>query len=539
MPDVSFETIRTYGHLLPLILPPLLGALIGYVTNYVAIRMLFRPLRAWHIFGLRVPLTPGIIPSKRHELAEKMGDMVGSHLLTSEDVGRALEKDHFRLELKGAMNDKLRLFLDRDLGPVVSLVPGEFRERFRDLIEVLRWKAVRAVFEYLDSPAFEKRLRDYLDRKGSELLSRDLESFLTPERYQSMRTHLDSRVATFLHSQGVGKAVASFVDNKTEQFLTSQKSLREVLPAGLVEVILTQLEKEVPPLLEKFGGMLYDPVFRARLVEKGREGIEKFLDSLGGLSAILAGFFDMEKIYGRIPEFLDKAGEEIARWLREEKTQAQVASMLRERLDALLDRPIASYLENVPYDKVAGLRRFVRQRVVEMVQSRRATESLVAFAERGVDRLKDRSFASILEKVLPEGGIDRTRNALAERLLQALRSPEARKALEQILAEKFDDWLFQRPLGKLSARLPADVREELEEGLFRQLVELLKKEVPPLVETLNVRRIVEEKVNSLDILQVEGLLMGIMKEQFKYINLFGALLGFFIGLLNLLVLRLG
>ena len=49
---------------------------------------------------------------------------------------------------------------------------------------------------------------------------------------------------------------------------------------------------------------------------------------------------------------------------------------------------------------------------------------------------------------------------------------------------------------------------------------------------------VEEKVNGLDILQVEGLLMGIMKEQFKYINLFGALLGFLIGLANLLLLRL-
>ncbi|MDI6793986.1 MAG: DUF445 family protein [bacterium] len=62
--------------------------------------------------------------------------------------------------------------------------------------------------------------------------------------------------------------------------------------------------------------------------------------------------------------------------------------------------------------------------------------------------------------------------------------------------------------------------------------------MPPLLETLNVRRIVEEKVNSLDILKVESLLMGIMKEQFKYINWFGALLGFLIGLINLVILRL-
>ena len=54
----------------------------------------------------------GVVPSKRFELAEKMGDMVGSHLLTSEDVGRALEKASFHRELKGAVAEKLAHFLD-------------------------------------------------------------------------------------------------------------------------------------------------------------------------------------------------------------------------------------------------------------------------------------------------------------------------------------------------------------------------------------------------------------------------------------------
>jgi len=62
---------------------------------------------------------------------------------------------------------------------------------------------------------------------------------------------------------------------------------------------------------------------------------------------------------------------------------------------------------------------------------------------------------------------------------------------------------------------------------------MLANEVPGLVDSLNIRKIVTEKVNSLDILKLEGLLLSIMEEQFKYINLFGALLGFFIGCLNI------
>ena len=127
---------------LPYLMPPLLGALIGYVTNYIAIRMLFRPLRPWHLFGIRLPMTPGIIPAKRGELAQRMGEMVGSHLLTADDVRLTLEKPAFRRELKGAANDKLRVFLDRDLGSLDSLVPDSYQKRFRELVTTMQTKVV-------------------------------------------------------------------------------------------------------------------------------------------------------------------------------------------------------------------------------------------------------------------------------------------------------------------------------------------------------------------------------------------------------------
>ena len=78
--------------------PPLVGAFIGYVTNRVAIRMLFRPLRAYHIGGLKIPMTPGVIPSKRHQLAANIGEMVGEHLLTGDEISRSLQKENFQVK---------------------------------------------------------------------------------------------------------------------------------------------------------------------------------------------------------------------------------------------------------------------------------------------------------------------------------------------------------------------------------------------------------------------------------------------------------
>jgi uncharacterized membrane protein YheB (UPF0754 family) len=282
--------------------------------------------------------------------------------------------------------------------------------------------------------------------------------------------------------------------------------------------------------------MLYDPDFRQRLVERARQGIDTFLDSLGGLAGLLSGFVNLEQIYNRIPEFLDKAGEEVSHWLREEKTQQQVAVMLRERIEGMLDKPVSHFLEKAPYEKVAGARRYLSERSVKAVQSRRTAELLLGFADKGLQQVKDRSFRSLLDENLPAGGVEQVQNDLVERLLKLARSNEAATAINTVIEEKFESWVFAQPMGRLAERLPADVLDELEEGLYRQVGEVLQKEVPPLIETLNITRMVEDKVNQLDILQVEDLLMGVMKEQFKYINLFGAVLGGLIGLINLVVL---
>lgn len=523
---------------LPYLLPPLLGALIGYVTNYIAIRMLFRPLKPWRILGLRLPLTPGIIPSKRGELARKMGEMVGEHLLTAEDVGRAFDKPAIQNELRLAVTDKLGRLLDRELGPLESLVPERFRARFRELVDLLRAKLIQQIFLYLEGEDFERRLRDYLQQQCDRLLSHDLNGLLSETQYQAFALHLEGKLGDFLQSAQLAESTGSFIDARTEALFASERPLRDLLPPELVELLLSQLERELPPLVERFGGMLYDPDFRARLIDKGKGAIDSFLDSLGGLAGLLSGFMDLNKIYDKIPAFLDKAGDEIAAWLKEEETQQKLTQLLRERVDNLLDRSPASFLEKVSYEKVSGMRRFVRDQALAALQSRRTLDAAMALAAKGYDQIKDRSFDNLLRSSLPDGSVDRGCAYLVEELLGRIRSVQARKSLESILQEQGDYWLMRKELGLLSARLPNDLRRELEVAICQLVEELLKREAPRLVETLNVQRMVEEKVNGLDLLQVEGLLMGIMKEQFKYINLFGGLLGFVIGLLNLLLLGL-
>ena len=54
------------------IIPPLVGAVIGYLTNYFAIRMIFFPKKKLYIWKIPIPFTPGIIPKRRKEVARNI-----------------------------------------------------------------------------------------------------------------------------------------------------------------------------------------------------------------------------------------------------------------------------------------------------------------------------------------------------------------------------------------------------------------------------------------------------------------------------------
>lgn len=69
------------------------GATIGYFTNWIAIRMLFRPLEEKYIFGIKVPFTPGMVPRERYSLSKKVAETIEEHLLDDNAISEALSSD--------------------------------------------------------------------------------------------------------------------------------------------------------------------------------------------------------------------------------------------------------------------------------------------------------------------------------------------------------------------------------------------------------------------------------------------------------------
>lgn len=75
------------------------SAIIGIFTNYIAVKMLFRPYKAKYIGKFHIPFTPGIVPRRKGALAKALGRMVSEMLVRTEDLKSALLSDEISMTI--------------------------------------------------------------------------------------------------------------------------------------------------------------------------------------------------------------------------------------------------------------------------------------------------------------------------------------------------------------------------------------------------------------------------------------------------------
>lgn len=90
------------------IIAPLVGGIIGYITNDIAIRMLFRPHKPKYLLGMKIPFTPGIIPKEKGRIAKAIGGAISENLMSKE----VLEKNLLSDEMIGKIRSSIDEFFD-------------------------------------------------------------------------------------------------------------------------------------------------------------------------------------------------------------------------------------------------------------------------------------------------------------------------------------------------------------------------------------------------------------------------------------------
>ena len=126
-----------------LYLLPVIAALIGWVTNYLAVKMLFHPKLPIRLMGISIQ---GVFPKRQGQLAEKLGALVDQELFSVEEVSRKIKElstsprtmDQIGKRIERTIREKLvksfpmlSMFLSDGM---VTKVTETFKEELRDFM---------------------------------------------------------------------------------------------------------------------------------------------------------------------------------------------------------------------------------------------------------------------------------------------------------------------------------------------------------------------------------------------------------------------
>ena len=227
--------------LLLFIVPPLAGAIIGFVTNIIAIRMLFRPLKEIRVFGIRLPFTPGILPRQRKNLAINIGSMVERELLTPEILRDRLSRKDVRDKIKQAISLFTENILEKTPKGLSSGSLNILLEKAPSALEKAYPVLTSAVMEFVN----RKDIRREIESKGRIILQNIMAQLNSLQRFIFSVSQYD---------QTLQEKMPKIIDDLAvtlDKFLKGDNVKKSILnsAAGSIGKMISEDEKNISALL--------------------------------------------------------------------------------------------------------------------------------------------------------------------------------------------------------------------------------------------------------------------------------------------------
>lgn len=228
-------------------LPPILGGVIGYITNDIAIRMLFRPRKAKYIFGLHVPFTPGLIPKEKGRIAVAVGGAISENLMNKDVLERYLLSDEMVTKVRLATEHYLLSLRNSDETLMQFLLHYITEEDIASITESINENISEQVNEKLSNSEVGEKVAhismEYVANKlsvsgGKELLI----------GIGGAMGGLGGAAASLFGGSLIGKFLG-MLREPTEKFLA--KNINEMLRDNGHEIVENMVDNEMETVLNK------------------------------------------------------------------------------------------------------------------------------------------------------------------------------------------------------------------------------------------------------------------------------------------------
>lgn len=465
---------------------PLMGTLIGYSTNWLAIKMVFRPYEEKRFFNVKVPFTPGVMAKERYVLSKKLGDTLADNIITEDELTRYLEQIDFNDIIDDFISD---VKVDDNL---LTFIKSE--------------KSVQVI---------KKNVKNFILTSINEDEKKQMANFITKAILDKFKNNdvfdviPKKDLIDFINSLKNNDELFRVFNNiisktyRNEELLNKQ--IDELLGENITDNILNSISKNS----NNIRLMCLDYVNSDRF-----DFFEDKIYSLivGGINKIpLASMFGGETLAKNILPILK---ENILEYLANEENNEEIANFVIKIINDIFEEKIEKVLNLITYETVYVVGQKVIVEICNIL-----TESI----ELGNDGLDiSKIFDGLTEIVEPKI------NIIVFDVIDDILTNE--KNLE-ILANIFVDKILNIKILDFVNNIDSDFKGEIVE----KLQNLFSKRSGNIIQKLNISEIVEEKINTFEMKEAEDIVVGIMNKELKMITNLGGVLGFIVGFVTALI----
>lgn len=504
-----------------------IGVAAGLITNAVAIWMLFHPHRPFRIGRMRV-FPQGAIPKEIDRIARRIGLTVGTHLLRAEDIVKTLGQVEFRERFDATLRDALERLLDKELGNLRSEIPENRLGEVTGTVTEFGQRLLDGLTEYLGGEAFEKRVRELVERLRGEFGDEPLERILTPEAREHLIATLRDLGEGVVMGPGFRNTIGEFFERNLRDFVTADEPLGRYVPGGAINFGEAIVRNYLPLVLDRFGQVLESPAAQERVRRALRNFIDGYLSRQGIFQQIVGRLIITERTLSQTVQALERGGaEEVAALLREPLIQDRAAAAVNDAIDDMLQRPVRDIFGDMSDEELARIGDVLADRIADFARHETTEDFVVNRVDRILQASEGRRLVDVLEYFGPEA-TSRIGDRLADWIVEIARGERVRALLEAALVRQ-TEWLLTVPIGRLGDYLPPDALDRAEQLLFDPLWEFLQKRVPAVVADLPISDMVEQRIRTYPIADLEHLIWTVTHRELRLIIYLGAFLGAVVG----------
>lgn len=265
--------------ILKFIIPIVVGAVIGYITNWFAIKMLFRPHYEQRIFGIRVPFTPGLIPKEKGRIAKSVGETVSAYLLSPEIIIDSISNDENNDKVKSWVEENINKLKESNKS-IRDLAENIVGEKYDYLSIIIEENITNFICLEIENQAVRQRLMELPDKEAYCMVNEIEQDEKTLKEIIPADVVLKAKEYIEEHDEYITNGLRNIFETPSIQ-IKVKESIAEVVSQNVNRLItkLVSVELITDKIFAAIENYIYSPRINKDIVLIATTSIDKLLEN--------------------------------------------------------------------------------------------------------------------------------------------------------------------------------------------------------------------------------------------------------------------